>query len=1004
MTKQPPDRKLDYVAQVTQGEGYASWQTRDKRGESELERAFRARIECRKERLLAAAIRVRHPALLTDQEVEQAERNIRKTACAREWFEKLERDADYVASRPDGYVADMLPELTPWVGYTFFCPNCYGVKSFEGAEYTIIDWNCRRPDRLRCKCCGQVYPSEKYPETGALQCPRSGQTLTFYLNDEERRHPQDRSGKLAWRWAGHPVHPCFSGVIRERKISFMIGSARTLALVYRFTGKERYAERAKQVLLRLAHCFRHTWLYHDYWDAVADCDALFAAWHDRNLLLEWKRVLFSDAYARDSLDCASMIQSYWGAGRIHPSTDVISLLPTVCEAYDLIFDARGTDGKPLWTPELRARVEKDLILEWLIEAEPFLGGPGKAKTTNNKAPRGYRAMASVAKCLGIPDFAEVAIRGYEAIRDASFACDGFSRETPSYTDMYLGELLQVPELLHRFRWPKGRTRRKGVVDLYRTDPLLRLMLRTRLESLRPDGRLLPHGDSHQSPVRQEHGFAVLETGLKRFPELYAKRLPVLYRVRQSKPTEYGILRLDLAGSGLLKPTRSDDLGLPEAFFPGWMMAVLRHGQGPKSTVFTMGMSPAGGHRHYDNLAIYYETGGRTILGDHGYLAEAPAQRWVKDTFSHNLVIVDDQRQVFRSDGLRKPSLRMMATSPLASVVEGASQVYAQCSDYRRLAVLVKGPAAETFVVDIFRVQGGEKHDYRLFSEVAASDAGKAARLDFPGLEMPPEPPLPEIGASERPEDIYGLRDVREVRNPPPSWQAVWHERGCRHRMWMLSRVGACQASNGPGQEMWTDVRQVGRRVRYLDAVNTGKNLKSTFVAIHEPCVGRGSMPIRKAERLEVPRSAGANAVAVRIESEWGVYVILSEFARTAVVAGVRFQGKFGIFHTTPAGKRRLLACGAQTLMSGGIGFQDAPALWTGAVERQTEKALCAATERPRAWPPFPEGVTSYLLTGSGEQYTGFPVKATRQKSIAVARFPLQPARRFLLLATQYVVE
>ena len=39
----------------------------------------------------------------------------------------------------------------------------------------------------------------------------------------------------------------------------------------RLTGEARYAGKAVRILNRLAACYRN-WLYHDYWDAVADCD------------------------------------------------------------------------------------------------------------------------------------------------------------------------------------------------------------------------------------------------------------------------------------------------------------------------------------------------------------------------------------------------------------------------------------------------------------------------------------------------------------------------------------------------------------------------------------------------------------------------------------------------------------------------------------------------------------------------------------------------------------
>ena len=84
---------------------------------------------------------------------------------------------------------------------------------------------------------------------------------------------------------------------------------------------------------------------------------------------------------------------------------------------------------------------------------------------------------------------------------------------------------------------------------------------------------------------------------------------------------------------------------------------------------------------------------------------------------------------------------MMVNSPVVSAVEGSSTAYAQCDVYRRLVALIKGPQGRTFAVDIFRVRGGEHHAYRLFSELAASDAPDGEVL-FHNIEMPPERPLP----------------------------------------------------------------------------------------------------------------------------------------------------------------------------------------------------------------------------------------------------------------------
>lgn len=993
------NRKADYIDRVTRGEGFMPWQAQEP--VSEQEQRFREAMERRKDALLAARMPVAHPILLTDREIARARRNAERAEWARQGLQEHLTVADHVVSQPPGYVERTIPGLTPTNPYGLTCPACVGRKSQEGMGYRRMAWDYRDPDRIRCEACGQTYPDPAYPETGTLVCPRAGQTFTYYLNDEERRHPDDRSGRYAWKWVGKSAHGSFSGFIRGKKVTFMISALRSLTLTYRLTEDPRYAATAARILERLTVCYRR-YLYHDFYDTVADCDPLYAAWHDLELRLEWKRHPCGMAYGGttyetgpvdDAPDRAKMLATYFGCGRITPSADAISInLVNLCLAYDLVHDTL--------TEEARERVSKGLILEYLLTAEPFVGGTGRPPDLGNKSPYVYYAQAVVGRCLGLPAFADAALRGYEALRDRSFLFDGFSRESPAYTNMYLASLIWVPETLHGLRWPEGLQARAGQVDIYESDPKLRRIIQTAVDQLRPDGRYLPLSDTDEAGAPTPH---IFEVGLRRYPDLFAGRLPSLYRGR--RPTDYAALHLDAD-----ELAKDAGLDLPEVLFPAWMTAILRHGHGPDATVLALPFNPPGGHRQPDNLSLYYADRGRTVLGDLGYVGDSPMNRWIRTTsLSHNLTVVDDQDQLFRSGPeTREPALRLMVTSPRVSVVEASSRAYPQCRDYRRLVALIKGPGAQTFVVDLFRVEGGSKHAYRLFSELASSDAPDGA-LEFEGLEMPPEPPLPDFGSSVEPEHIFGLRDIRRTESPPPSWRAVWREAGRRYRLHALSQADAVEASNGPGQET---PEQIGRRVRVLDAIRAGEGLKSAFLAVHEPDGPDGVFPISVAERLDTPEEAGPDAVALRVASSWGTYLIFSEFERESEVAGVRFEGTFGVLCRIPEGGRWLLACGAKTLVDraahvgrkggDGFGFEGAPASWSGRVVSQTEETLTADAERPPGWPETPEGVRAYVLVGP--ERTGYPVRITDRRRIRVAQFPLQPAERFTLPAVQWQEE
>ena len=969
------ESKTKYVDAVTRGEGFLTWQ---QRGVSEAEQVFRQGIEDRKTQMIGARSAGVHPVLLTPADIEQAKHNIASADWAGKWYKSRKELADYVVGAGNDYIAQMIPELTPTNPYGLTCPNCVGRKSQEAIHRGLMDWDWRKPDQLVCNRCGQVYPSEQYPETARLVCPRSAQTFTYYLNEQERQHPDDRTGKYAWHWVGRPIHVSFTGIIRGQKIAHMIDTAESCALVYQITGEPGYAQAAIRILTRLAHCYRK-WLYHDYWDTVADCDPMYAAWHDKNLPLEFKRHLCADAYKKDTFERAAMLRDFWGAGRIHPSTDGIGHLAALARAYDLVANALDEHGRSAWTEADRSLVERDLLLEYVMGAEPYVGGADAATTANNKVPAIYQAMAAVARSVGLPKMADTALRGYEAVRDECFRFDGFSRETPAYNNMYLASLVLVPETLLGFNWPADFTARRGTVDLYRNDPKLGLMFRAMFDSLRPDGRWAPLSDSM---IDGSPNAVLAEIGLNRYPEYFEGRLPALYRGKS--PTEYAIFHLKPEQMAIDRGLR-----LPELYFPAWMTAFLRHGDGPESSMLAMPFCPPGPHRHSDNLALFYADRGRCVLGDHGYVGDMPLNEWIHHTFSHNLVIVDGAEQRSKD---RTPRFGRMVCSPQVSLVEASSDAYASCREYRRLVALFKGPGAETFAVDIFRVKGGHRHAYRLFSDLASSEV-KEGSLTLAGLSMPPESPLPQVGASLKHEDIFGLRDVRGVDKPPPTWQATWTEPDNQFRVWMLAPADRVEASNGPGQQTR---EQIGRRVRYLDVIREGADLASTFVAVHEPSGPGNMMPIRKVERLNVPDEAGPDAVAVRIESAWGTYLVLSEFAKPVEVAGARFEGPFGVLCQTPQNKRWLLACGARTLKAGDLGFENATPVWTGKVVKQSEQDFTTDTPRPADWPAATELVKSYVAVQTKDYRTGLPVSRTSDRAITVERFPLPEVGDFSL--------
>lgn len=912
---------------------------------------FRAQMEARKDRMLTQRADVSHPVLTTPAMLDQARRNIATADWARAWLDSEKALADWLVQQPPEYVDAMLSETSPWHHYGFTCPRCVGVKTQEGAGGGLFTWDYKDPDVITCRFCKQTYPSPDYPETGRITCPRTRQEFTFYLNEKERAQPEDTSGRLAYHWTDHPIHVSFSGIIRYQKAAFMLNAVDSLANAYAFTGDSRYATAGIRILTRAAACYR-AWLYRDYWDTVADCDPLYAAWHGQRLPRDWKKHLCDQAFRKDSDTSAAMLQTYWGAGRYWPSTDSIGCAVNLCRAYDLLHDARDPAGNPMWSDAARAVVERDLLMEWVMGAEPYVGGEGKADLADNKTPRIYEAFAVIGKCLGLPEWVEVAFRGYEGLRDRSFLYDGFSTESPSYTCMYLRSLVGLTEALHGCRRPETYAAPEGTIDLY-SQGKLRMMLTAIMEAVDGDGRLLPLSDTHAGA---RVGREIVEVAMRRYPErfngMYAAYCP-------GSPSSYALFNLDAAALQSNRP-----LHVPEQVFPAWMTATLRHGCATAALAF----NPPGGHRHLDNLALYYGAGPSVCLEDLGYVGDMPVNKWIRTTESHNLVVVDNSPQ--RSK--RTPSLSLYVSAPLFSAVEATSDAYAQCTEYRRLCVLLKGPAQQTVLLDIFRVKGGQTHAYRLHSAHAASFA-KDGALHFSGITMPPEAPLPDVGASLEYDDIFGLRDVRRCDAPAAPWQATWADEAGKYRLWMLSAADAVEAANGPAQ---LDRQEPGRRARYLDVLRHGAPAESTFVALHEPATADGTLPVTAARCLPIPPEAGPNAVAVEITCGWGIYTILSEFAQPQAIDGIEFAGTLHVRLKTKTGEEA-----SASLRGGGLASEAA---------RGSDHTIHTPT-------PLNSGDTrapaAYLLVDDGARWTGFPISDIKASDITVSRFNLPPEVR-----------
>jgi len=134
---------------------------------------------------------------------------------------------------------DMLSFLPDW-SYTRYCecPNCFG--GVMGLN--VFEWSVDRPNQLKCRYCGTIFPNDKYPENRKITGKNSlGEEISFPFFFSEGRN---RSHFLS------------SHILYQKKI-WLNEQVIALGKAYQATGKEEYARRVVLILDKLSQRYPH---------------------------------------------------------------------------------------------------------------------------------------------------------------------------------------------------------------------------------------------------------------------------------------------------------------------------------------------------------------------------------------------------------------------------------------------------------------------------------------------------------------------------------------------------------------------------------------------------------------------------------------------------------------------------------------------------------------------------------------------------------------------------
>ncbi|HEY6740563.1 MAG TPA: heparinase II/III family protein [Actinopolymorphaceae bacterium] len=358
-------------------------------------------------------------------------------------------------------------------------------------------------------------------------------------------------------------------------------------------------------------------------------------------------------------------------------------------------------------------------------------------------------------------------------------------------------------------------------------------------------------------------------------------------------------------------------------------------------------TPKYGHHHNDALNLMLFAEGQELLPDVGY-THTKYRWWTRSTLGHNTVVVDADDIAVDGDAEDGGSLELFAPLDNGVQVMRASHDsgYAQTSVYCREPWFIGFPEAannEGYVLDLFRVAGGERHEYT-FQGDANRDA--TFETDLPletygpyllpeGVEVVEPERETEKGSAEG--HYYGYIYVRDVQRAPVAdgrWEVTLatEDEGvalARAKIIGLVEPGDNEIFLGRSPSMratrlyGTSKDNNNEAVKYfmpkLVVRRSGSDLASSFVTAFEPYASGGTPRISQVERL-TPESGGSGALAVRIEHAGGTDIVLSSLdAETPlVVDDLRLEGKAGFVRLKDGQVQAMRLVGGTLLRKGDV--------------------------------------------------------------------------------------
>jgi len=697
-----------------------------------------------------AAAQVKDHSVFYSQELrDRARRNAERYPWAAEIRDAIVRGAEPWLAYSDDELWEWMFGCTitrSWMVWSNgFCPAC--TKSVPMYTWEIDALG--RPWKVRCPHCQEVFPKNDFGAFyrsgldvhGVFDPKQADRALLFNAEHPDEGDPLRSfgvddgegfvQGENRWRFIG-------AYLIYGQWKQAIVGGATKLAQAYVVTGDRRYAHKAGVLL-----------------DRVAD---LYPTFDFQAQALVYERPL--------------------ATGYVSTWHDACEEIRELAMAYDQVYDGLKDDAELVAFLSSKAR-EHELEnpkasfadIQRNIDDRLLRDTVTNSSKIHSNYPRTDIALATISTVLAWPANRDEVIGALEAMLKQATAVDGVTGEKG--LDGYTAYAVQgVARLLGQYDLLDSGFLSESLKRV----PRIREMYRFHIDTL-CIGHYYPRSGDTGTYGMRAGGYAgapftrnpgvgpSMYTLLANLHELtgdpaFAQTL-IAANGGETEGLPYDLFAENPEGLQGRMRAVLDEHGpepkLDSVNKPEWHLAILRSGEGLNARALWLDYDSGGGHGHLDGMTLGLFARGLDLLPDLGYPPvqyggwDSPRAAWYIGTLSHNTTVVDRAGQAAASG-----TTTLWADGEQFRAVRASGAAIAGGQQFERTAAMVDVSAEDFYVLDVFRVVGGQEH-----ARFVQSLPGEATT---DGLVL---------AAGEDYGPAFQMRNYRADPAPQPGWSIDW---------------------------------------------------------------------------------------------------------------------------------------------------------------------------------------------------------------------------------------